>query len=56
MTLGLVFWIIMIVLIVFGLWGRTQQGGPVWSTYNGWVNIVLFALLGIAVFGFDLHR
>lgn len=57
MTLGLCFWIIMLVLIVFTGVGLI---GPVgYSHYalygSGFVSLVLFFLLGWKVFGPPLH-
>jgi hypothetical protein len=54
MTIGLLFWIIMIIGFLFGLYtNRTTL--PVWAG-NSLVQWVLFALLGWAVFGAAIHR
>lgn len=54
MSIGLLFWIIMIVGFVFGLYtNRATMGG--WAM-NNIVVWVLLALLGWAVFGAAIHR
>ena len=50
LTIGLAFWILMLVWLAFGLW---SQGG-------GWFGgsafqFILFFLLGWKVFGFPIH-
>jgi hypothetical protein len=56
MSLGLCFWIIILILIVFF---GALYGGVIHSTYygiGGLVEIVLFILLGWQVFGPPLRR
>lgn len=56
MSLGLCFWIIILILIVFF---GALLGGLVYPTYHGvgnLVELILFILLGWAVFGPPLHR
>jgi|HubBroStandDraft_6_1064221.scaffolds.fasta_scaffold1089755_2 hypothetical protein len=57
MTLGLAFWVLMLVWAVFGL---LLHFGIVDGLYGGGVNIVLlfilFGLLGWQVFGPPIHR
>jgi len=53
MTLGLLFWIIVIVAVVFGLWAPTQ---PQYARWAPWPIFVLVIILGAAVFGFHLSR
>lgn len=51
MSLGLAFWIIILILIVFF---GALLGGVIHPTYYGagnWVELILFILLGWAVFG-----
>lgn len=59
MTLGLVFWIIMLVLLVFGFLGaRPPEGQPwKWGSFGmSLVVFVLFFLLGWQVFGPMLRK
>lgn len=57
MTLGLAYWVLMLVWLVFGL---LLHFGYVSGPFSGGVNIVLlfilFVLLGWQVFGAPLHR
>jgi len=57
MTIGLAFWIIMLVWAVFGI---LSHFGVVVGAYGATVNVVLlfilFALVGWGVFGPPLHR
>jgi hypothetical protein len=57
MTLGLAYWVLMLVWLVFGL---LVHFGVVGGPYGGGVNIILlfilFVLLGWQVFGPPLHR
>lgn len=54
MSIGIVFWIIMIVGFVFGLYSNRAAPGP-WAM-NNVVLWVLLALLGWAVFGAAIHK
>lgn len=52
MTLGLIFWILMLVWAVFfawSYWPNSPSPGPVWM--NGVVLFLLLLLLGWGVFG-----
>jgi hypothetical protein len=52
MTLGLIFWILMLVWVVFSAWSywpNTTRPGPVWADH--FLLFVLFLLLGWGVFG-----
>ena len=53
MTLGLLFWIIAIVAVVFGFWGYTNPQAGRWAP---WPVFILVIILGAAVFGFHLTR
>lgn len=55
MSIEVLFWIIMIVWIIFGV--ARGRGGPPWTTWGGdLVLFVLLFLLGWAIFGFVIHR
>ena len=54
MSIGLVFWIIMLVGLIFGLYSN-RATLPVWAG-NSLVVWILLALLGWAVFGAAVHR
>ena len=53
MTLGLLFWIIAIVAIVFGFWAPTQPNLARWAP---WPIFILVLILGVAVFPLHLTR
>ena len=53
MTLGLLFWIIAIVAIVFGFWSSRN---PAYAPYVWGVPFILILILGFAEFGFRLTR
>jgi len=57
MTIGLAFWIIMLVWLCFGL---LSHFGLVVGAYGATINVVLlfilFGLLGWGIFGPPLHR
>ena len=55
MTFGLVFWILMPLCLVYGLWGwwAPQPGGWFWG--HGVFLFVLFLLIGWKVFGAPIH-
>jgi hypothetical protein len=56
MTLGLAYWVLMLVWFVFGLlvhFGMVGTAGPIGSVL---LLFVLFLLLGWQVFGPPLHR
>jgi hypothetical protein len=56
MSIGFVFWLIMLIWIVFWAFGNfTPAGQPYWNR-GGWlVGFLLFFLLGWAVFGFMIQ-
>ena len=57
MTLGLCYWILMLIWFVFGLLIHfSVVGGPYGAVGNGLLLFVLFLLLGWQVFGPPLHR
>jgi len=57
MSLSLLFWVLMIVSFLFGLWSKLALGPggmkPVGTTL---LIFVLLAILGWAVFGAAIHR
>ena len=55
MSIGLLFWVIFVIALIFGAWGRTPSGSPYWANYNSWVFVVLLFLLGWRVFGFVIQ-
>ena len=55
MTLGLCYWILMLVWAVFYLIGA-HYAGAYYATVNGVLLFVLFLLLGWQIFGPPLHR
>jgi hypothetical protein len=57
MTLGLAFWILMLIWAVFGLLTHFGYVGGVYAVGTSTVLLfVLFGLLGWSVFGPPLHR
>jgi hypothetical protein len=56
MTLGLCFWIIMLVWLVFGALLHFGLVGSVYAGANVLLLFVLFGLLGWQTFGPPLHR
>lgn len=56
MTFGLIFWILMLLWLVYGLWGYwTPQSGPaIWWGHGGFL-FILFLLIGWRVFGAPVH-
>jgi hypothetical protein len=55
MSIGLLFWVLMVIWFIFWLVGRTPQGQVYWPQYNGLLLWVLFFLVGWRVFGFILQ-
>lgn len=53
MTLGVFFWVIAVVAIVFGLWAPSQPNLARWSF---WPWVVCILILGWQVFGAVVHR
>jgi hypothetical protein len=56
MSIGFIFWLIMLIWIVFWAFGNfTPAGAPYWNR-GGWlVGFLLFFLLGWATFGFMIQ-
>lgn len=54
MSIGLLFWVIMIIGFIFGLY--TNRTAPVPWVSNSLVLWILLALLGWAVFGAAVHK
>jgi hypothetical protein len=56
MSLGFLFWLIMVVWIIFWAFGTfTPAGQPYWNR-GGWlIGFVLFFILGWATFGFVIQ-
>lgn len=55
MSLSILFWVVFIVALIFGAYGSYAPQWP-GSRFGGWVSIVLFGILGYAVFGAAVHR
>jgi len=56
MTLGLAYWILMLIWLVFGLLVHFGYAGAYGATGNIVLLFVLFVLLGWQVFGAPLHK
>ena len=56
MTLGLAFWILMMIWLVFGLVSHFYTVGPYGTVVSTLLLFVLFMLLGWAEFGAPLHK
>lgn len=56
MSLGLAFWIIMLIWFVFGLLIHFGVVGGIYAGANVLLLFVLFVLLGWQVFGQPIHR
>lgn len=50
MSMGLLFWVLMLLSLIFGWW-NWQSGHPYGPIGNNLLLVVLLALLGWAVFG-----
>jgi hypothetical protein len=53
MTISLLFWLIYILSIVFGLWAGSQ---PPLARWAGWPMFICTGLLGWQIFGAAIHR
>lgn len=53
MTIGLAFWILALICIVFGFWSSRT---PAYATYSWSAPFILILILGWQVFGPALHR
>lgn len=56
MTLGLAYWVLMLVWLAFGLLVHFGMVTGVWAGGNIVLLFILFTLLGWQVFGPPLHR
>jgi hypothetical protein len=56
MTLGLAFWVLMLIWLVFGAMLHFGVVGTAWGAANIVLWFILFGLLGWQVFGPPLHR
>jgi hypothetical protein len=56
MTLGLCYWILMLIWLVFGIFVHLGYGGVYAATGNTVLLLFLFLLLGWQIFGPPLHR
>ena len=59
MTTGLLFWVLMILSFIFGLWAGAPPPGQPWNWKifgNNLLLFVLLALLGWKTFGPALHN
>lgn len=55
MTIGLLFWILMVVWALFGLWrGWTTPPSPPYPLAGDLLLFILLLLLGIAAFGWPI--
>jgi hypothetical protein len=54
LTFGLIFWILMLLWFLFGIWG-VWQPQPNWWYGHAVFLFVLFFLLGWKVFGVPIH-
>jgi hypothetical protein len=54
MSFGLIFWIMMFLWLIFGIWGYWNN--PPWNWWgHGLFLFILFLLLGWRVFGAPVH-
>ena len=56
MSLGLAYWVLMLVWLAFGLALHLGYVNGVWGGFNIVLLFILFALVGWQVFGPPLHR
>jgi hypothetical protein len=56
MTLGLAYWVLMLIWLVFGVLTHLGMIGGVWAGGNVVLLFILFLLLGWQVFGAPLRR
>jgi hypothetical protein len=53
MTIGFLFWLLMVITLIFGFVSRSRPDLPAWGTpFLLWV---LLALLGWGIFGFPIR-
>jgi hypothetical protein len=55
MSFALIYWVLMLLWLVYGLWGWWAPGNPHWMWGNGLFLFILFLLLGWRVFGAPVH-
>lgn len=55
MTFALIFWVLMLLWLVFGLWGWYAPPHPQWYYGHGMFLFILFLLLGWKIFGAPVH-
>ena len=53
MPIGILFWVIYVIAILFGVWSNYEAGQPVWVRRAGAYGVLwlLVGILGYAVFG-----
>jgi hypothetical protein len=59
MTIGLLFWVIMLILLIFGFLGAKPAAGGTWNwstVGTSFIVWLLLALLGWQVFGPAIHK
>ena len=56
MTLGLAYWVLMLIWLVFGVLTHLGMVGGIWASGNIVLLFILFLLLGWQVFGPPLRR
>lgn len=55
MSFTLIFWVLMLFWVLYGLWGWWAPGNPNWMHGNSLFLFILFLLLGWRVFGAPVH-
>lgn len=57
MDIGFLYWLLMILSVIFWGWGNfTPQGQAFWPRGGSLLTFVLFALIGLQIFGWPVHR
>ncbi len=57
MSIGFIFWLLMILALFFGFPGNPWTGAGPWGPRLGWgLTFILFFLLGWHDFGFVIHQ
>jgi hypothetical protein len=54
MSFGLIFWVLMLLWLIFGLWGYYRPMTGWWYGHGAFL-FILFLLLGWRVFGAPVH-
>jgi O-antigen ligase len=52
MPIGMAFWVVFLIWVIFGFWSSRQPNAPPWGLGSHLVIAVLLFLLGWAQFGF----